>query len=172
MQSNPVPVLVADAPNNFPIMAKTTPANREMTEQNIRDIVEPPIAEPSGHSEPLAEIGYPPQSKVETPRENPSDSVELSTINIVDNATGQPIEHLDSDTGPGSTHSPFHPTPFPSEDVPWSLRSDRPYVLRSDHPYAFTRHPPGPPTPYPGHTPPSFWSKLPDEVTSPGPEII
>lgn len=156
MQSNPVPVLVADARNKFPIMAKATPANQEMTEQNIRDIIEPPIAEPSGHSEPLAEIGYPPQSKVETPREDPSDSMELSTINIVDDAAGQPIEHLDSDTGPGSSHSPFHPTPFPSDDDAWSLRSDSPDE------FAYR-----PPTPYPGRTPPSFWSELPDEVTSP-----
>jgi hypothetical protein len=140
MQSDPLQDLVADTRNNFPIMAKTNSANREMTEQNIRDIIEPPIAEPSGHGEPLAEISYPPQSQVETPRENPSDSVELSTINlnIVDDAAGQPIEHL----------TPF---PLPSDEDAWSTHSG------SSDEFAYR-----PRTSYPGRTPPSFWSELPD----------
>ena len=64
LQSNPaVPVLVANARNTFPIMAKTTPANQEMMRQSMQAIMQLAIAEPSGHREPLIDISHSPQSK-------------------------------------------------------------------------------------------------------------
>ncbi len=90
-----LPTRLDDRAISYPIMAKEPPANLGTSERGMQDTtVQPTIAGPSKHREPMAEIA--PPYHMEAPRENASDTVEGSSLQV---APHPPPMHSDPETG-------------------------------------------------------------------------
>ena len=123
-----MPNLVNDVGISLPIMAKTTPANLGASKPSMQAVVQPTIPRPSSHGGPLVEINASPYNV--QPQENTIDTVEQSTINLIDdtfkphkrqpspnNSSVDSLEInslLSRPSTPGYFLSePFHPERFP-----------------------------------------------------------
>ncbi len=90
-----LPTRLDDRVISYPIMAKEPPANLGTSGPSMQDItVQPAIAGPSKHREPMAEIASP--YHIEAPEENASDAVEGSPLQA---APHSPPMHSGPETG-------------------------------------------------------------------------